>query len=165
MPDSLKDFMVYLQNEEMPDGLADMLDESLHWVICDVGLAKLLAIPELHSKHQPQELPLTREDASRIQLIQDVVYPRDGIRPNINPHSTGVHWAKMPARLFLFGPILDLVNTFREQQQVKVCWNCGKLYRPYQYQKEGQRYCSSECRKRAETKRRYQKRKEGKQKD
>lgn len=142
--------------------LAEHLSGNLDWVLRYAGLAKLLAIREFHARRQIRELPLTKEDASRIGLIQDVVQPRDGIRPNIGIRMIKAHWVQIPARLILFGPVLDLVNAFREQQQVKVCWNCGKLYRAYDshYHREIQRYCSGACRKRAQTKRRYQRSKE-----
>ena len=135
------------------------LNEVLRWVLWKVGLAKLITIPELNPRHTSQEALLTKEDAARVKLMQEVVYPHDGIRPNINIRGIPSHWAKLPARLFVYGPILDLVNAFREKQIVKVCWNCGGLYQPHQtqYHREVQRYCSDTCRERAEEKRRYQK--------
>ena len=157
IPGFLQDFMERLHGKEtLTDMWFDFLSNLLYWVIRDVGLAKLLAIPELDPKQKGQDLPLTKEDASRIRLVHNIVHPRYNVRPTLDPASIGVHWAKIPARLFVYGPILDLVNALQGKQIVKVCWNCGRLYRPYRYQKEGQRYCCSTCRKRAQSKRLYQ---------
>jgi len=128
----------------------------LIWVVQDVGLRKLLTIPELDPKRQRQEFPLTKENALRISLIQNIARPRYNIRPTIDPSSIRADWVQVPAHLFVYGPILDLVNALQGKQIVKVCWNCGRLYRPYRYQKEGQRYCCSTCRKRGQSKRLYQ---------
>lgn len=162
VPDLLKAFIEALHKEEALDDISvSGLNLVMYLVIFNVGLGKLLTIPELDPKQQRQEPPLTKEDASRIHLLQDVVQPRDGIRPTIDPSSIKAHWARVPARLFLYGPILDFVSALREKRIVKVCWNCGKLYRPVQYQEERQRYCSDRCQNRAQSKRRYQRKKKG----
>ena len=158
----LKSIAEIARTEEIPDDalLLAVLNLFLLLVILSEGLGKLLTIPELDPGISRQDIPLTKEDVSRIQLIRAVTQPPYNTRPikDKDPHSIAAHWAKVPGRLFVYGPILDLVNVFREKRIVKVCWNCGELYRPYQseYHKEAQHYCSDTCRKRAERKRRYQ---------
>lgn len=160
-PGFLNYLMLPLHNEEMlGDNSVDDLNASLHWVVHDVGLVKLLTIPELDRKQQSKQLPLTRQDASRIRLIQDVVQPQYNNKPAKELGFVGAHWAKITARLFVFGPILDVVNALRERLIVKVCWNCGKLYRPDRYKKKDQKFCSRACRRRAQSKRDYRKEKE-----
>lgn len=160
-PGLLNYLMLPLHNEEMlDDNSVDGLNASLHWVVHDVGLAKLLTIPELDRKQQSKQLPLTGQDASRIQLIQDFVQPQYNNKPAKEPRLVRAHWAKITARLFVYGPILDLINTFQERRIVKVCQNCGELFRPHRYKKKKeQKYCSIACRRRAESKRFYLKKK------
>ena len=64
----------------------------LIWVVQDVGLRKLLTIPELDPKRQRQEFPLTKENALRISLIQNIARPRYNIRPTIDPSSIRADW-------------------------------------------------------------------------
>jgi len=169
IPSFLRSFMPALcqdeaLNDELFGDLTGQFANLFHEALYDAGLAKLLAIRELSRREQEQQVPLAREDASRVELLQDVVQPPYNTRLVFDPHSIGVHWAKMPARLFVYGPALDLVNALREKQMVKVCLNCGKLYRPYKHQRylrEPQHYCSRACKRTAERKRRYQRDKEG----
>jgi len=120
-------------------------------VVRDVGLVKLLSIPELETRGKMHDLLLTDLDASRISLLQDIAHPRSTRKPTIDPYSIRVHWPKLPARYFIYGPTLDLVNALREKRIVKVCWDCGQLYGPHntQYHRQIQRFCSRKCERRA----------------
>lgn len=161
IPGFLKPFLEQLEKEEaLGDESVEHLANSLHSVVCDVGLVKLLTIRELEGRDERKRLPLTDEDDARVDLIQDVAQPPYATRPLVDPSSIQVHWDALPSRFFLYGSVLDLVNALRERRMVKVCWNCGKLYRPYQYQKEGQHYCSRTCRVRAQSRRYYQRSKD-----
>lgn len=53
--------MEALHKEESPsDKLFDCLSDALYWVVHDVGLGKLLTIPELYPKQPRQELRLDK---------------------------------------------------------------------------------------------------------
>lgn len=142
----------------------DLLTATLHWVVRNVGLGKLLTIPELDTTKRKRDLLLAKQDASRIRLIRSVMKPVWGVRPNIDPRSITVPWVCVPARLFIYGVILDLINAFRKKYAIKLCWNCGKLYYPKRFRKKEQHYCCPKCRKSAETKRLYQNKKNKKNK-
>lgn len=153
-----------LEQETLDEPLVDSLNEIVLKLIIEMGLGKLLTSPELTSRSKSKRLPLTREDRSRISLLQDVIKPPYNIRPKIKVDFSPVRWPHIPARLVVLGPLLDLINLYREKQVMKVCLNCGKLYRPYEYQtflREPQHYCSRPCKKTAERKRRHQRDKGG----
>jgi len=152
------------EQEALDKPSVDSLNEIALKLIIEMGLGKLLTSPQLTSRSKSKRLPLTREDRSRISLLQDVIKPPYNIRPKIKVDFSPVRWSHIPARLFVYGPLLDLINLYREKRVIKVCLNCGKLYRPYKYQtflREPQHYCSRPCKKTAERKRRYQRDKEG----
>lgn len=148
-----------LEEKTLNESSVDFLNEIVLKLIKEMGLGKLLTIPELASRSKTKRLPLTRENRSRISLLQDLIKPPYNIRPQIKADFSTIRWSHIPARLVILGPILDLVNLLRERKIFKVCENCGKFFLPYRPQEEKHLYCSKECRKRAGEKRRYQERK------
>jgi len=161
IPEFVQAFMEPLRRKEaMNDDLIRILGWMLSWTIRDVGLGKLLPIPELGPRWRRRKPAVTEQDASRIRLMLNVVYPRYNTRQTKQTKSLSLitaHWATIPARLFVYGPILDLVSAFEKKKIVKVCRNCGNLYRPYPHRKKVplQRCCSHICSRRAEGKRRH----------
>ena len=160
---SLNTLPVYLktllEQRTLDESSVDFLNEIVLKLIKDIGLGKLLTIPELASRSKTKRLLLTRENTSRINLLQDLIKPPYNIRPQIRADFSTTRWCQIPARLVILGPILDLVNLLRKRKIFKVCENCGKFFLPYQYQEKFHRYCSKVCRKRAAGKRHYQKKK------
>jgi len=161
LPEFLRKFLkICQQGKAIDDKLIDFLNEALLSVICEIGIGRLLTIPELVSREKVKELPLTGEDFSTIDLMQKLVKPLYSIRPKITPNLIEISWAKLPSRLFIYGPVLHLVNLIISKKILKLCENCGSLYRPYPYQEERQRYCSKKCQRRAQSKRHYQRKKQ-----
>jgi len=148
-----------LEQKTLDKPPVNFLNEIVLKLIKEIGLGKLLTIPELASRSKSKQLPLTKENASRISLLQDLIKPPYNIRPQIKADFSTIRWSHIPARLVILGPILDLVNVLREKKIFKVCENCGKFFLPYRPQEERHVYCCKKCRKRGGEKRRYQERK------
>lgn len=151
----------FRREEALPDDWLPALSFTLKWLMdFRTGLAKVLAIPVLSTVKERERLPLTKIDASRIDLIEDLYRPR--YRPRrweVDPGRLKAHWVTIAARLFIYGPLLDTVNVYREKQFIKVCPTCGEFFYPYQYGKETHVYCSHRCARGAESKRRYERKK------
>jgi len=156
VPENLRAFSEPLRKREpLNDHWIFVMSRVLFRVIYGMGLGKLFTIPELDPMKRRRRSPLAREDASRIRLMQDLVHPRYNAKRTRYLTSIRADWTTIPARLFVYGPILDLVNTFQKRRLLKICWNCGRLSVPKKYKKKTQHYCNEICRKRAESKRRY----------
>ena len=163
LPDILKSYADRLRRKEPPsDNYVEVLNFQLGWLMDGVGLAKILAIPSLSSKRERNRLPITKEDASKVSLVEDHFSPPHQTRPIRDPSRLKGHWATVPGRFFIYGHMLDVINVYREKGLIKVCWKCGRLYRPYQYQQHAQRYCSRRCRRRAQSKRHSERKKASK---
>lgn len=162
--DYLKEYDELLGKEESLDNEERLYLNYILWsAIEDIGLGRLLTIPELYPKPRRRGASHGQVDASRILLMQNAVKPPSRIRPTINPNSIIVPWTVLPARLFTYGPILDLISAYMAKGTVKLCLNCGKLFRPYNtphsnYQRKKHVYCSRACQRSAQVQR-YQRRK------
>lgn len=149
-----------LDNKEWPHP-----NDILRSVIEDIGLGRLLTIPELYPKTRRRGALLGQVDASRILLMQNAIKPPSRIRPTINPNSIIVPWTALPARFFTYGPILDLISAYISRGTVKLCLNCGNLFSPYNtphsnYHRKKHVYCSPACRKSAQEQRHQRKKRQ-----
>ncbi len=157
--DYLKGYDGLLRKEESLDDEERLHpNDILRSVIEDIGIGRLLTLPELYPKTRRRGVSLGQVDASRILLMQNAVKPPSRIRPTINPNSIIVPWTALPARLFTYGPILDLISAYISKGTVKLCLNCGKLFRPRStphsdYLRKKHVYCSRDCQRSAQVQR------------
>jgi len=144
-----------------PEGIVALLNDLLHAAITEVGLAKVLTIPVLSGRNVPERTSLSEANAARIEIIRRVAFPPYNKKPTMKLKSIRTHWLQIPALFSLYTPVLDFIDKLQKDWLVKICANCGRLFRPYQteYHKRIHQYCSLQCRKKAEGKR-YQRRKE-----
>ncbi len=147
-------FEDFLEKEELDEKSIDFLNKIRLQLVKEVGFGKLLTIAELKSRSKRRQL-LTKENEPRIKLLRNLIIPPYNMLPEIKADYRAIIWAHMPARFIILGPILDFINALLNKKTLKLCKNCGKFFIPAKIYGTEKKYCSSECRKRAQSKRFY----------